>query len=87
MTAKGKLNHDLKNISPVRLIVFSFFVVILIGTILLTLPISSRADTETSPVDALFIATSASCVTGLGRIGIILDKRLFFCLSKWADLV
>lgn len=65
MISGEKLRHDLKNISPVRLIVFSFFIVIIIGTLLLTLPISSRADTETNPVDALFVATSASCVTGL----------------------
>lgn len=65
MTAREKIHHDFKNISPVRLIVFSFLVVILIGALLLALPISSRANNITSPVDALFVATSASCVTGL----------------------
>lgn len=50
---------------PVRLIVSSFFVVIMIGTILLTLPITSRSGQFTAVIDALFTATSATCVTGL----------------------
>ncbi|NLJ30057.1 MAG: cation transport protein [Clostridiales bacterium] len=55
----------LKTIPPVRLIVFSFFVVILIGAVLLTLPAASRSGRPTGFVDALFTATSATCVTGL----------------------
>ena len=39
--------------------------VILIGTVLLMLPISSRGGQFTSFNDALFTATSATCVTGL----------------------
>ncbi len=37
----------------------------LIGTALLSLPISSRSGEWTGFVDALFTATSAVCVTGL----------------------
>ncbi len=55
----------LKNIPPVRLIVISFLLVILIGTFLLTLPVCSRTYRPTSFIDALFTATSATCVTGL----------------------
>lgn len=51
--------------SAARTAVASFAVVIAMGTVLLTLPISSRARQWTSPVDALFTATSAVCVTGL----------------------
>jgi len=50
---------------PARAAVLSFVVAILAGTILLILPISSRARTWTAPVDGLFSATSAVCVTGL----------------------
>ncbi len=39
--------------------------VILIGAALLTLPISARDGQVTNFVDALFTATSATCVTGL----------------------
>ncbi len=48
-----------------RAAVASFAVVILAGALLLTLPASSRSRTWTSPVDCLFTATSAVCVTGL----------------------
>ncbi len=53
----------LKN--PTRLLAVSFLTIILIGTILLTFPVSSQNHEHTSVVDALFTATSATCVTGL----------------------
>lgn len=55
----------IKSISPTRLIVGSFAVLILLGTVLLTLPVSSRSGSFTDPVNALFTATSSTCVTGL----------------------
>ena len=51
--------------SPARTAVISFAVVIAVGTMLLMLPVSSEQGAWTSPVDALFTATSAVCVTGL----------------------
>lgn len=54
-----------KKASYTQVIAFSFFAVILIGTFLLALPISSRSGTWTSIFDSLFTATSATCVTGL----------------------
>ena len=54
-----------KKMSQTRLIALSFFCVILAGTILLTLPWASRTGEWTSPLNALFTATSATCVTGL----------------------
>ena len=45
--------------------VVSFVILIFIGTVLLTLPISAKSGQFTNPVDALFTATSAACVTGL----------------------
>ena len=50
--------------SPTRTIVASFCLVILTGTLLLMLPFATR-DGEIALVDALFTATSATCVTGL----------------------
>ena len=47
-----------------RLIIFSFVGIILLGTVLLMLPLSVK-DGTISFIDALFTATSASCVTGL----------------------
>ncbi|WP_262397714.1 TrkH family potassium uptake protein [Zongyangia hominis] len=43
----------------------SFFLVITIGTILLMMPFATRAMVATPLHDALFTATSATCVTGL----------------------
>lgn len=54
-----------KKMSQTRLIALSFFCVILAGTFLLTLPCASRTGEWTSPLNALFTATSATCVTGL----------------------
>ena len=48
-----------------RLIAVSFALVILVGMFLLCLPCSSVSGAWTHPVDALFTATSATCVTGL----------------------
>jgi trk system potassium uptake protein len=42
-----------------------FLVLIAVGTLILTLPISSAHSAWTHPIDALFTATSAVCVTGL----------------------
>lgn len=55
----------IKKLSRVQIIAFGFLGVILIGSLLLMLPFSTRAGQTTSYVDALFTATSATCVTGL----------------------
>ena len=47
------------------MIALGFVLLILIGTLLLMLPVSSRAHTGTRFSDSLFTATSAVCVTGL----------------------
>jgi trk system potassium uptake protein TrkH len=51
--------------NPARLVIASFLIILLVGAMLLTLPISSRDGQWTSPLTALFTATSATCVTGL----------------------
>ncbi len=48
-----------------RIIIMGFASVILCGALILMLPISSRSGRITSFPDALFTATSATCVTGL----------------------
>ena len=54
-----------KGLSPAQSIAIAFAVIILIGTILLSLPVASRTGEAHSIVDALMAATSATCVTGL----------------------
>ena len=51
--------------TPARIIILSFLAIILSGTLLLMLPISSNGEGPTKFLDALFTATSATCVTGL----------------------
>ena len=51
--------------SPAVVLIVGFAVVIAIGTVVLMLPLSSAAGTWSRPLDALFTATSAVCVTGL----------------------
>lgn len=60
-----KSNQKIKHTTPARVIVLSFLLVILIGSVLLTLPISSADGTVTPYLNSLFTATSATCVTGL----------------------
>ena len=52
-------------IYPIQFIALGFGGVILLGSLLLTLPLFTRSGEETPFIDALFTATSATCVTGL----------------------
>lgn len=61
----NRLIDFLKKQPAGRLITLGFAAVILLGTLLLLLPVSVRADASVSFIDALFTSTSAVCVTGL----------------------
>ncbi|MBR4306289.1 MAG: potassium transporter Trk [Ruminiclostridium sp.] len=50
---------------PARFLILGFGTIILLGTLLLCLPISSRSGQFTNLVDCFFTATSATCVTGI----------------------
>ncbi len=52
-------------LSTVQIIMLSFLATILAGSVLLALPISSATGEAIPYVDALFTATTATCVTGL----------------------
>lgn len=58
--------NKLVDISPAHIILFSFFFLILCGTLLLALPIAHIV--PMSFIDLFFTATSATCVTGLFTI-------------------
>ena len=67
----------MRKVSPYLKIVLTFLIVILIGTFLLMLPIS-MVEGHLNFVDALFMSTSAVCVTGLSVIpNISLEVSLF----------
>lgn len=59
------LGNLLKKLSRMQIIAIGFFAVILVGSMLLMLPFATKQGQTTSYVDALFTATSATCVTGL----------------------
>lgn len=58
----SKLNS---RFSGMQLIAMGFIVIILVGSLLLMLPFSTRPGESTDMLTALFTATSATCVTGL----------------------
>ena len=58
-------NRRTLRLSPTQIIAISFAGIILVGTLLLCLPIASRTGQSAGFLDALFTATSATCVTGL----------------------
>jgi len=53
---------------PAQFVVFGFACAVAVGTALLLLPVSRTATAGASVVDALFVATSAVCVTGLSTV-------------------
>ena len=63
--------------APARIIVFSFLLVVLIGGILLSLPISANSGTSTGFLSSLFTAVSATCVTGLSFFDTYTQWSLF----------
>ncbi len=78
MEKKGKIyryfqeRHTLK---PMQIIALVFVALIALGTVLLSLPVSSRSGIGCGVLPALFVATSATCVTGLS---------LFDTWSQWS---
>ena len=65
-----------RRLSPARLFILSFLLVILIGALLLLLPAASVRE-PLSLMDALFTSASAVCVTGLTVVDIGRDLSLF----------
>lgn len=60
-----KMNLKKKNLTPAQYLVSGYFVIIMIGSLLLMLPVATTDGQGLGAVDAVFTATSATCVTGL----------------------
>lgn len=65
------------SLSTTQLIMLSFFLAILVGSILLALPISSATGEAVPYIDALFTATTSICVTGLVTVPTVTTWSLF----------
>ncbi|MCF7913106.1 MAG: TrkH family potassium uptake protein [Candidatus Cloacimonetes bacterium] len=80
--SQGSLNEQSNSIidhistNPPVFFMISFILTISVGTMFLMLPAATAAGTETPFIDALFTATSATCVTGL----IVQDTGTYFSL-------
>lgn len=57
-------------LKPTQIVSASFFLVIALGTILLATPFAWEKNQTVSVLDALFTATSATCVTGLSVLSL-----------------
>ena len=62
---RSKKNKITSYFTTARLLLLGFLSIILVGTLLLLLPISTKKGLSINFIDALFTATSATCVTGL----------------------
>lgn len=70
---KKKVFH----LASTHYILLSFLVAILVGSVLLAMPISSATGEGTPYIDALFTATTATCVTGLVTVPTVTHWSVF----------
>ena len=66
-----------RQVVSLRAIPFGFAALILVGTLLLALPFSHPPEKSVALLDAFFLATSATCVTGLTTVNVAQDFNLF----------
>ena len=69
--------------NPFKLFIVSFALIILVGTILLSMPFASVTGKSISLINAFFTATSATCVTGL----VVLDTGTDFTFAGQAVIL
>ncbi len=67
---RATFRHIHRSVSPQRLLVATFAAAIAIGAALLATPLANADGRWRLSVDALFLATSGVCVTGLDPVGI-----------------
>lgn len=72
-----------KRLSSSQMIILGFAVIILLGTLLLMLPISSKRETFSPFLDCLLTSTSAVCVTGL----VVYDSAVHWTLFGQAVIL
>lgn len=64
-------------LDPAQVVLLSFAGVILTGALVLYLPVSAAPGKSVQFIDALFMSTSATCVTGLSSISIMDEFSIF----------
>jgi trk system potassium uptake protein TrkH len=68
---------DKMNLKPAQMVLLTFLLIVMFGCFLLVLPISAAQGVKITFIDALFTATSATCVTGLTTLSIIDNFSIF----------
>lgn len=71
------MNQKKFSLTTTQMILLSFLVVIFVGSLLLSLPISSASGQAVPYLDALFTATTATCVTGLVTVPTVSTWSVF----------
>ncbi len=66
-----------QRLSPMKLILSGYCLIILLGTVLLALPFATKGPGSSPITDCFFTATSATCVTGLIRFDTATHWTLF----------
>ena len=66
-----------RSLSTTQIILLSFLIAILVGSGLLSLPISSATGEAVPYIDALFTATTSTCVTGLVTVPTVSTWSVF----------
>ena len=77
------MNKQKKSLNPYLLVILSFLVIIFVGAVLLMMPFSRTAHNFGNFMDCLFLATSATCVTGLNSFAQGIGDELTF----WGQLI
>ena len=77
------MNSQKKSINPYFLVILSFLVIIIVGAVLLMMPFCRTAHNFGNFMDCLFLATSATCVTGLNSFAQGIGDELTF----WGQLI
>ena len=67
------------SLSPTQILVFGYLIVILLGSVLLSLPIAVNDRNRIAYMDALFTATSATSLTGFAVVD---TGARFSCLAS-----
>ncbi len=71
------LKNKKMRISSIQIILLGFFAIIMAGSFLLWLPISCESGESVRYIDALFTATTATCVTGLVTLPTVTTWSIF----------
>ena len=72
------MNAEKKRVNPYLLVILSFVLIIFVGAVLLMMPFSRTANNFGNFLDCLFLATSATCVTGLNSFSNGIGQELTF---------